>query len=83
MLTAVVAIENAALVAPAATVTLAGTLAAVLSSESETTAPPAGAAALNVTVPCAVVPPATVEGLTTSDVGVGSAGAVVTMREAI
>ena len=72
-----------ALVAPAATDTLPGTLAAVLSSESATTAPPAGAGALNVTVPCEDVPPTTVDGLTTSDVGIGSAGAVVTMREAI
>jgi len=41
-----------AVVAPAATVTLAGTrAAAVLLLESETTAPPDGAAPLNVTVP--------------------------------
>jgi len=41
-----------AVVAPAATVTLVGTRAAVvLLLESETTAPPDGAAPLNVTVP--------------------------------
>ena len=41
-----------ALVDPAATVTLAGTVAAeVLSLDSDTTAPPAGAALDNVTVP--------------------------------
>ena len=76
-------IENVALVAPAATVTVPGTLAAVLLSESETTAPPAGAAAFNVTVPWVDVPPTTVDGLTTSDAGIGSAGPVVTMRDAI
>jgi hypothetical protein len=81
--TLLVAIENVALVAPAATVTLPGTVAAVLLSASVTTAPPAGAAALNVTVPCDDVPPTTVDGLTTSELGIGSAGAVVTMRDAI
>jgi len=40
-----------ALVAPAETVTLEGTLAAPLLLESETCAPPAGAGALRITVP--------------------------------
>jgi hypothetical protein len=51
---------NVALVPPAATVTLAGTVArAVLALESETTAPPAGAAPLSVTVPTEVPSAAT------------------------
>jgi hypothetical protein len=49
--TAVVEIVNVALVLPAATVTDAGTLAAVLLLVSDTVAPPVGAALLNVTVP--------------------------------
>jgi hypothetical protein len=60
-----VATVNVAVVAPAATVTAAGTVAlAVLSLESATAAPPAGAAALSVTVPIEALPPATLVGLT-------------------
>jgi hypothetical protein len=50
-------------VAPAATVTLAGTLAAPSSLDSPMAAPPAGAAELSVTVPEDDVPPPTVVGL--------------------
>ena len=53
-----------AVLVPAATVTLAGTCAAlVLLLDSITTAPPAGAAAANVTVPVDEVPPTTDVGL--------------------
>ncbi len=52
-----------ALVAPAGTVTLAGTVVAVELSESDTAAPPLGAAALRVTVPVEELPPTTLVGL--------------------
>src|SRR2546428_4980740 len=64
--TDVVETVKVALVAPAATVTLAGTVAAVLSLASETPNPPTGAAAVNVTFPCAETPPVTLVGLTDS-----------------
>jgi hypothetical protein len=57
---------NVALVAPDATVTLAGTVATVLLLVSETTAPPVGAAPVRVTVPRDAVPPTTLAGLTES-----------------
>lgn len=52
-----------ALVAPAATVRLAGTLAAAALLDSDTTAPPGGAALVRVTVPCDALPPVTLAGL--------------------
>ena len=59
---------KAALVAPAATVTLVGTVAAdVLLLASATTAPAAGATALKVTVPIEAAPPVTLVGLRLSD----------------
>jgi hypothetical protein len=65
--TALVATVNAALVAPAAIVTLAGTLATVvLLLESATCAPPAGAGPLNVTVPVDELPPTTLVGFSVS-----------------
>jgi hypothetical protein len=61
--TVVVVTVNVRLVLPAATVTFAGTVAtAVLLLESVTTAPPDGAGALSVTVPCDELPPVTVVG---------------------
>src|SRR5262249_5707116 len=50
---------NVALVAPAGTVTLAGTVTAPELSERVTTRPPAGATEFNSTLPCAAVPPVT------------------------
>ena len=63
VVTELVVTVKLALVAPASTVTLAGTVAAVELSESVTTAPPAGAAALKVTVPVEEFPPTTLVGL--------------------
>jgi hypothetical protein len=54
-------------VAPAATVTDAGTVAAELLLESETVTPPDGAAALRVTVPVDDAPPVTLAGLSDSE----------------
>jgi len=62
--TDVVVMVKAALVEPPGTLTLAGVVAALESSDSETTAPPLGAAALKVTVPVEELPPTTVVGLT-------------------
>ena len=77
---------NVALVAPAGTVTLptAGTLAAAgLLLERVTTAPPAGAAALRVTVATEELPPTTLVGLSTKPEtvrGGGGAGGVTVSR---
>ena len=73
-----------ALVAPAATVTLAGVLATVvLLLESVTAAPPDGAAAVNVTVPVDEFPPVTLVGFRVSEERVGRGGVTgVTVSEA-
>jgi hypothetical protein len=70
-LTAVVLAEKVAVVAPAATVTFAGTVAAPLSLDSVTVAPPAGAALPSVTVPVEETVPTTVLGLNDTDDSVG------------
>ena len=82
--TALVLTANVTLVAPAATVTLGGTVAAaVLLLESATVAPPAGAAPLSVTVPVEEFPPVTVVGFSDSDDrGGGGGDAGVTVSEA-
>ena len=74
--TALVLTLNDALVAPAATVTLEGTLAAVvLLLESVTCAPPAGAGPLSVTVPVEEFPPVTLVGFSESEERETDAGA--------
>jgi hypothetical protein len=75
-----------ALVFPASTVTLAGTAAAlVLLLLRFTTAPPLGAAPLNVTVPCEVLPPTTEVGFTLTEdklAAGGGGGTGLTVSEA-
>jgi hypothetical protein len=77
VLTLCVVTVKVALVAPAGTVTLAGTVAAlVLLLTSETTAPPAGAATFRVAVPVELAPPATLPGLTVTACSAGAGGGV-------
>src|SRR3989441_5332389 len=64
--TALVVTVNVALMAPAGTVTLAGTVAAELLLDSATCAPPAGAGPSSVAVPVELLPPVTVVGFTPS-----------------
>ena len=81
--TVLVAAAKVALVAPAATVTLAGTVAAeVLLLDSVTWAPPVGAPDDNVTVPVEPSPPTTLKGFMLTDNSVGGpvAGCGVKLR---
>lgn len=83
VVTVVVAIVKVALVAPAGTVTLAGTVAAPTLLDSETTRPPDGAALVNVTVPCDVVPPVTLVGLSATAFRLAGGGTGVTVSVAV
>jgi hypothetical protein len=75
VLTVCVVTANVALVAPAATVTLAGTVAAdVLLLDKVTTAPPEGAAEVSVAVPWTAVPPVTLVGLIDNAESAGAPG---------
>jgi hypothetical protein len=72
---------NVALVAPAATVTLAGTVAAaVLLLPSVTAAPPAGAALLSITVPVEEAPPVTLAGFRVTEVTTAAGGFTVSVK---
>ncbi len=71
-----------ALVAPAGTITLEGTLAAPLLLDSATCAPPAGAGPLSVTVPLEDAPPITLVGFSAREETVGRGGGV-TRSEAV
>jgi hypothetical protein len=80
--TGLVVTVKVAVVAPLATVTLAGTEAtAVLLLESETRAPPLGAGPLRVTVPVDDDPPVTLLGLTPTEDSVTAGG--VTVSDAV
>ena len=82
--TAVLIAVNVALLAPAATVTLAGTpAAAVLLLVSATTAPPAAAALVSVTVPVEELPPVTLLGLSASVFRLAGGGTGVTVSVAV
>jgi hypothetical protein len=79
--TVLVVIVNVAVVAPAATVTLAGTVATeVRLLESVTAIPPAGAGPFRVTVPVDGLPPCTLVGLRVKDDIVGALTVKVACR---
>ena len=82
--TAAVLTLKLALLAPAATVTLAGTLAtAGLLLESVSTAPPEGAAAVRVAVPVDEVGPATLVGFTDTADKLAAAGAACGVKRCV
>jgi len=68
---------NVAVLAPAATVTDTGTDAAALFDDSVTTAPPAGAFAVKVTVPVTVLPDVTVAALSVNVLNAAAGGVTV------
>jgi hypothetical protein len=75
--TALVLTVKVALVAPAGTITLEDTLAAPLSLERATCAPPAGAGPLSVTVPVEdCVPPMALVGFMAREETVGRGGGI-------
>jgi hypothetical protein len=78
--TGLVVAEKLAVVAFAATVTVAGTWAAVvLVLDRVTTAPPDGAGPFNVTVPVEEIPPSTEAGLTMTELSVAAVTVKVTV----
>jgi hypothetical protein len=79
-LTGMVVTVNVALVAPSTTVTLAGIDALALLPDSVTTAPPAGAKPVKVTVPVEEFPPVTAVGLMTTEVSAAGLTVRVVVR---
>jgi hypothetical protein len=79
--TVLVVTVNVALELPALTVTMAGTLAAALSLDSETTTPPVGAGPVNEMVPADEPPPVRLTGF--SDTPESATAAGVTLSEAV
>ena len=78
--TVLVVIVNVAVVAPAATVTLAGTVPTVVDDDAKfTTAPPVGAARVNVTVPVTNTPPVAAETLVVMVEMAAAGGVTVTV----
>jgi hypothetical protein len=75
---------NVALVAPAGTLTLAGTVPTVVDDDAKvTTAPPVGAAAVNVTVPVTNTPPVAAETLVVRLEMAVAGGVTVTVAELV
>lgn len=74
VVTALVVIWKVVLFEPAATVTLDGTAAGPLLLDIDTANPPADAELVRVTVPCEVLPPTTLEGLSEIAERVGADG---------
>jgi hypothetical protein len=83
VVTVTVVTLNVAVVAPCATVTLAGTVAAPLLLDSDTVAPPAGAALVSVTVPVDDAPPVTLVGLSVIEDSDAGGGTGITVSVAV
>src|SRR5437879_7294055 len=81
VVTALVLTVKFVLVAPAATVTLAGTVAAEALLERETRAPLPGAGPLRVTVPVEEDPPVILVGLSATEDSVGDPGGLPMSKE--
>ena len=81
VVTALVLTVKFVLVAPAATVTLAGSVAAEALLERETRAPLPGAGPLRVTVPVEEDPPVTLVGLSATEESVGDPGGLPMSQE--
>jgi hypothetical protein len=77
VLTELVAMEKVALVFPAATVTLVGTVAAAVLLLLRPTLRPDKGADVSVTVPCEGLPPTTLAGFSVSELRAGAGGVLL------